>query len=169
MVGLQADRMADMATDQSAGVSFDAILEKSATGNATGIVVPPSVIEQLASGKKPPVQVTLNTYTYRTTIGVMNGNAMIPVSSEVRKAAGLSAGDKVSVTLLVDATPRSVKAPTDFAKALAAEPAAKAFFAALSNSLQRFHIDNINAAKTDETRQKRVAKSVQLFLDGKQR
>ena len=62
-----------------------------------------------------------------------------------------------------------VEVPNDFGAALAAEPTAKAFFAGLSNSLQRFHVDNINAAKTDETRQKRIAKSVQLFLDGKQR
>ena len=158
-----------MTTGKSASVSFEAVLEKAATGNATGIVVPPKVIETLASGKKPPVQVTLATYTYQTTIGAMNGNAMIPVSAEVRKASGVNAGDNVSVVLVVDSTPRTVEIPSDFAGALAAEPKASVFFAALSNSLQRFHADNINAAKTIETRQKRVAKSVQLFLDGKQR
>ena len=158
-----------MALFKLASASFEAVLEKAPTGNATGIVVPPSVIELLGAGKKPPVQVTLGTHTYRTTIGIMNGNAMIPVSADVRKAAVLAAGDTVAVTLVVDASPRLVEVPSDFDAALALEPAAKVYFAALSNSLQRFHVDNINSAKTEETRQKRVAKSVQLFLDGKQR
>ena len=77
-----------MATTKSVGVSFEAVVEKAPAGNATGIVVPPAAIEQLAGGKKPPVQVTLGTYTYRTTIGAMSGNAVIPVSAEVRKARG---------------------------------------------------------------------------------
>ena len=77
--------MTGMATDKAVGVSFEAVLEKAATGNATGIVVPTAVIEQLAGGKKPPVHVTFNKYAYQITIGAMNGNAMIPVSAEVCK------------------------------------------------------------------------------------
>ena len=77
--------MTGMATDKAVGVSFEAVLEKAATGNATGIVVPTAVIEQLAGGKKPPVHVTFNKHAYHITIGAMNGNAMIPVSAEVCK------------------------------------------------------------------------------------
>ena len=52
-----------------------------ATGNNTGIVVPDEVIEQLAAGSRPPVMVTVNGYDHRTTVGVMNGKAMISVSA----------------------------------------------------------------------------------------
>ena len=57
----------------------------------------------------------------------------------------------------------------DFAAALTAAPGARAFFDGLSNSLQRYHIDNVNGAKTDDTRQRRIEKAVALFLAGKQR
>ena len=148
---------------------FTSTLQQAPGKQATGIVVPAEVIEQLNSGKKPPVRVTVNGYDYRTTIGIMAGQAMIPVSAAIRKDAGLEAGDHVEVELVVDATPRSVEVPEDLATAFAANPTAGVFFDSLSNSLQRYHVDNINAAKTTETKQRRVENSVRLFLDGKQR
>lgn len=59
--------------------------------------------------------------------------------------------------------------PDDLRDALAADPRAQAFFGALSNSLQRFHVDTINAAKTTETRERRVQKALALFREGKKR
>ena len=56
--------------------------------------------------------------------------------------------------------------PADFAAALAADERARAFFDRLSNSMQRYHVDNINAAKSADTRQRRIDKAIALFLDG---
>jgi hypothetical protein len=140
-----------------------------ATGNNTGIVVPAEVIEQLAAGKRPPVIVTVNGYEYRNTVGVMGGRHMISISAAVRTATGLKGGDPVRVTLTVADTPPEVNVPADFAAALAAEERARAFFGQLSNSMQRYHVDNINAAKSADTRQRRIDKAIALFLDGKQR
>jgi hypothetical protein len=140
-----------------------------ATGNNTGIVVPDEVIEQLGSGRRPPVLVAVNGYEYRTTVGVMNGRAMISVSAAVRKATGLQGGDAVEVTLAVADSPREVTVPPDFADALAADKQAGAFFGGLSNSLQRYHIDIINAAKGADTRQRRIDKAIALFRAGQQR
>ena len=94
---------------------------------------------------------------------------MISISSAVRKATGLKGGDPIHVELHVADVPREVRMPADFNAALTAEPQAGEFFAQLSNSLQRYHVDNINAAKTDETRRRRVEKAVALFLEGRQR
>ena len=140
-----------------------------ATGNNTGIVVPEEVIEQLGAGKRPPLLVNLNGYEYRTTAGLMGGRHMVSVSAAVRKATGLQGGDPVQVTLTVADTPREVTVPDDLAAALAADEQAGAFFAGLSNSLQRYHVDNITAAKNADTRQRRVEKAIALFRDGKQR
>ena len=140
-----------------------------ATGNNTGIVVPEEVIEQLGAGKRPPLLVNLNGYEYRTTAGFMGGRHMVSVSAAVRKATGLQGGDPVQVTLTVADTPREVTVPDDFAAALAADEQAGTFFAGLSNSLQRYHVDNITAAKNADTRQRRVEKAIALFRDGKQR
>jgi bifunctional DNA-binding transcriptional regulator/antitoxin component of YhaV-PrlF toxin-antitoxin module len=148
-------------------VSFETTL--TATGNNTGIVVPAPLMEQLGAGKRPPVLVDINGYEYRSTVGVMRGQYMVSVSAAVRKATGLKGGDSIEVTLTVANTPREVLMPVDLERALAAQPKAQTFFAELPNSLQRYHADNINGAKTDETRQRRVDKAVALFLAGRQR
>ena len=94
---------------------------------------------------------------------------MISISAAVRNATGLKGGDPIRVTLTVADTPREVDVPADFAAALAAEEGTAAFFGKLSNSLQRYHVDNINAAKSADTRQRRIEKAIALFRDGKQR
>jgi hypothetical protein len=149
------------------GVTFETTV--AASGNNTGIVVPDDVIEQLAAGKRPPVLVNVNGYEYRSTVAVMGDKHMISISAAVRNVTGLKGGDPIRVTLSVADTPREVKVPADLAAALAADERAKAFFEKLSNSMQRYHVDNINAAKSADTRQRRIDKAIALFLDGKQR
>lgn len=140
-----------------------------ASGNNTGMVVPDEAIDQLAAGKRPSVVVNVNGYEYRNTVAVMSGRYMIGISAAIRRATGLTGGDPIRVTLTVADTPREVNVPADFAAALAADELVAAFFAKLSNSLQRYHIDNVNAAKSAETRQRRIEKAVSLFRSGKQR
>jgi hypothetical protein len=156
-----------MTVPEPKSVSFETTV--AASGNNTGIVVPDEAIDQLAAGKRPPVVVDVNGYEYRNTVAVMGGAYMIGISAAIRKATGLKGGDPISVTLTVADSPREVNVPADFAAALAADEAVGAFFAKLSNSLQRYHIDNVNAAKTAETRQRRIEKAVALFRDGRQR
>jgi len=84
-------------------------------------------------------------------------------------ALALTAGDPVRVTLTVADAPREVSVPADFAAALAASEQASAFFGTLSNSLQRYRVDAINAAKSADIRQRRIDKAIALFLEGKQR
>ncbi|HJZ37576.1 MAG TPA: YdeI/OmpD-associated family protein [Solirubrobacterales bacterium] len=151
----------------AARVEFDTVI--TATGNNTGIVVPEAVIEQLDAGRRPPVIVDLNGHEYRNTVGVMKGKHMISVSAAVREETGLRAGDPIHVTLTVADTPREVEVPDDLAAALAREPEAQKFFQGLSNSLQRYHADNVAGAKAEATRQRRIEKSIGLFLEGKKR
>jgi bifunctional DNA-binding transcriptional regulator/antitoxin component of YhaV-PrlF toxin-antitoxin module len=141
-----------------------------AVGNNTGIVVPDEVLEQLGAGRRPAVVVDLGgRHEYRTTPGVMGGRTMLPVSAAVRQASGLSGGDPVRVTLTVATGPREVEVPADLAAALAADEQAGAFFAGLSNSLQRYHADQVGSAKSPETRQRRIDKALALFREGRQR
>jgi bacteriocin resistance YdeI/OmpD-like protein/uncharacterized protein DUF1905 len=139
------------------------------SGNNTGIVVPEEAIEQLAAGKRPPVLVSVNGYEYRNTVAVMGGKHLISISAAVRKATGLTGGDPVRVILTVADTPQEVTLPAEFAAALAADEQASVFFGKLSNSMQRYHVGNITAAKTAETRQRRIDKAIALFRAGKQR
>ena len=150
-----------------ASAEFDTTV--AAAGNNTGIVVPGDAIERLGAGRRPAVVVNVNGYEYRSTVAVMGGRHMISISAAVRKETGLTGGDPIHVTLTVAQTPREVDVPGDFAAALAADPPARAFFDKLSNSLQRYHVDTINAAKTTATRQRRIEKAISLFREGKQR
>jgi hypothetical protein len=140
-----------------------------ANGNNTGIVVPDDVIERLGAGKRPPVMVDVNGHEYRSTVAVMGGRYLIGFPAAHRAATGLAGGDPIRVTLRVAETPRAVEMPSDFGAALDADEAARRFFDGLPNSLQRYHVDNVNAAKSPETRQRRINKAVTLFLDGKRR
>ena len=156
-----------MRSGQGEGVPFETML--SSNGNNTGISVPEHVIERLGYGKRPPVLVTVNGYEYRSTVAVMGGRYLIGVSAAVRAAAGLRGGDPISVTLKVADTPREVDVPPDFAAAMEESAPARQVFDGLSNSLRRYHVDNINSAKAPETRERRIAKAVACFLAGKQR
>jgi hypothetical protein len=135
----------------------------------TGIPVPDEIVEALGAGKRPKVSVTINGYTYRSSIAAMGGESMISLSAENRAGAGVAGGDEVDVELELDTAPRVVTVPPDFGAALDAEPAARRTFDALSYSNQSWHVLQIEGAKSDETRQRRIAKSVEALREGRPR
>ena len=130
---------------------------------ATGFEVPEAVVAALGKGRKPPVTVTIGDYRYRTTIASMGGRFMVPVSAEVRKGAGVQAGDEVEVQLELDTEPREVTVPEDFQSALDSEPEAKSRFEKLSYSHKRQHVMAIDDAKTAETRKRRIDKAIAML------
>lgn len=146
-------------------ISFDTVILQ--LGNNTGINVPDEVVEKLGAGKKPPVNVTVNDYTYRNTIAVMGGKFMIGVSADVRSKTGIKGGDKVKVTLELDTKPREVEVPADFQQLLNGNAKAKQFFETLSYSNKQRYVLPIGQAKTEETRQRRMEKAIIDLSEGK--
>ena len=136
---------------------------------ATGFRVPDDVVTALGSGKRPAVIVRIGSHVYRSTVAVMDGVFMVPLSAENREAAGVTAGEEVEVALELDTAPREVAVPDDFAAALDADPRARTTFDALSYSNRRFHVESIAGAKTDETRRRRIEKSVAILHEGRPR
>lgn len=134
---------------------------------ATGIQVPDKIVAGLDAGKRPAVRVTINGYTYPSTIASMGGVFMLPVSEEVRKNAGVAAGDMLDVSLELDTAPREVTVPPDFAAALKKDAKAKGFFESLSYSNKRRYVLSIEGAKTPETRQRRIEKAIGDLHAGK--
>jgi bifunctional DNA-binding transcriptional regulator/antitoxin component of YhaV-PrlF toxin-antitoxin module len=124
---------------------------------ATGLVVPPEVVEALGSGKKPAVVVTVGGHTYRSTVAPRGGQFLIPLSGENRTAAGVAAGDTVDVDVELDTEPRVVDVPADLAAALDADPDARRRFDAMSYSHQLQHVLAVTGAKAEATRERRVA------------
>jgi hypothetical protein len=142
--------------------TFTALLKQEGK-TATGIEVPPEIMAALSGGKKPALTVTLNKYVYRTTVGVMGGRSMIPVSAEHRGKAGLTAGDTVSVRVELDTEPRTVTVPDDLQAALNVNPAARAAFEKLSYSGKRQHTLSVEGTTNPETRARRVAKAIETL------
>lgn len=141
-------------------MTFSTILSQTGT-NTTGIEVPVSIVDELGGGGKPKVVVTLNGYSYRSSIAKMGGVYLIPVSADIRKETGLKGGDSIEVGLELDTAPREVVVPEDLAAALAAVPTAKAKFDTLSFSNLNRHVLSVEGAKTDETRKKRIVKAIE--------
>ncbi|MFU8945633.1 YdeI/OmpD-associated family protein [Mycetocola zhadangensis] len=131
------------------------------SGNNTGIEVPEDVVTGLGAGKRPPVTVTVNGYTYRSTIASMGGRYLIPFSSDKRAATGIAGGDPIDVEVTLDTEPRTIELPEDFSAALSAQPSALAAFGKLAPSARKAHVTNIDSAKTDATRQRRIASIVE--------
>ena len=129
--------------------------------NATGIEIPPEVIEALAAGKRPKIVVTVGGASYRSTVGVMGGHFMVGVTQEQRAKTGLKAGDPIEVTIELDTAPREVIAPSDLLAAVDAAGVREAW-EKLSYTHRKEHVRAIEEAKAPETRQRRIEKAVAM-------
>jgi hypothetical protein len=134
---------------------------------ATGIEVPDEAVAELGQGQRPPVRVTIGSYSYRTTVARLGGRFLVPLSTENRAAAGVAAGDEVEVDLELDNTPREVEVPADLAAALGQDDAALANFEALPYSHRKEWVRWVTEAKKPDTRTTRITKTVQSLHEGK--
>ncbi len=131
-------------------------------GNATGATVPDDIVNDLGGGR-PLVTITINNHTWRSRIARKNGRSLIGISRANRTAAGIEPGQRINITLELDTEPRTVHIPDDIAHALNADPTARSAFDALPYGLRRKHINDIDTAKTDSTRQRRIAKLIAVL------
>ena len=132
---------------------------------ATGLQVPDEVVTALGAGKRPPVVVTVGGHTYRTTVAPMGGAFWIPLAAEHREAAGVQAGEEVTVVVEHDAAPREVALPDDLAAAF--DDDVRARFDALAPSHRKEWVRWVEEAKKPETRAARVEKTVESIRAGK--
>lgn len=137
--------------------TFTTTVVQDDSSNATGLPVPAEAVAAMGKGKKPPVRVSLNDYTYRSTVAAYGDVFMLPLSAEHRRAAGVQAGDPVEVTIELDEEPRTVAVPDDLAAALAAQPGTADAFARLSYTLRKEYVRQVESAKAPETRARRIA------------
>jgi hypothetical protein len=135
--------------------------------SATGLVVPDEVVTALAGGKRPAVAVTVGDHTYRTTVMPMGGRFMVPLSAANRTAAGVVAGDRISVEIVRDTAPREVLVPPDLAQALGHDAEVLQFFDGLSYTHRKEWVRWIEEAKRAETRSNRVSQAIVELRQGK--
>jgi hypothetical protein len=152
--------------ERYATMRFRAIIQLSGK-TSTGISVPSEVVEGLGSGKRPPVRVTINGHSYRSTVAPMGGEFLLPVSAENRERAGVKAGDEVEVDIELDTEPRELTVPPDFKDALDRDAVASEFFDGLSRSSRQRVVLSIEGAKTAETRLRRITKAISELREGR--
>lgn len=125
--------------------------------------IPAEVVAALGGGKRPPVTITLNGHMWTSRVAIMRGRYLLGLSNANRKAAGVSIGDEVEVEVELDAEPRFVVEPDDFARALDADPAVRAVHDRLAYSHKREHVRAIVSARKPETRARRIEKVLEVL------
>ncbi|TDK85206.1 YdeI/OmpD-associated family protein [Mycolicibacterium mucogenicum] len=142
---------------------------ESAGKTATGFEVPEEIVQRLGGGGHPKVTVTVNGFTFRTSIAKMGGRFLLGVSADRRTQAGIAAGQTLDVDVVLDTEARQVDLPDDLVAALAADARARTFWDTLSHSKQSWHVHQVTSAKKAETRAARVRKSVAMLSEGRAR
>jgi uncharacterized protein YdeI (YjbR/CyaY-like superfamily) len=127
------------------------------------IRVPHEVLTTLGQRKRAPVKVTINAYTYRTTIAIYGGKSYIGVRREVREAAGVAAGDQLTVGLEYDAELRTVDLPEDLRAALQADARAAAAFEKLSYTRRKEFVEWVAGAKRADTQRRRMQQAITML------
>lgn len=114
-----------------------------------------------------PVRVTVNGHTYRSTTFRMGGIDFIPLRKSHQLAAGIDLAiashrsKKYRITIEPDTTPRTVRVPSDLARALREAGLTKAF-ASMSFTHRREHVEAVLGAKEPETRARRITKCIEM-------
>lgn len=134
---------------------------------ATGIEVPDDIVSALGSGRRPAVTITIGGHSYRTTVAVMGGRFLVPLSAENRTAAGIAAGDRVEVDIELDTAVREVELPDDLVEALRDEAEARRFFDGLAFTHRKEWARWITEAKRPETRASRIEKMLGALREGR--
>jgi hypothetical protein len=139
-------------------------------GPAAAVVLDEEQVAEIGEGaKRFPVSATVNGYTWRTSVARMGGEFLIGLSKAVRQAASVEAGDTVDVTVTLDTEVREVEVPADLAKALQTDPAAQAAFDRMAFTHRKEYARWIEEAKKPETRERRVAQTLDMVREGKTR
>ena len=139
-------------------------------GPAAAVVLDDEHVAAVGEGaKRFPVVATVNGYTWRTTVMRMRGEFLLGLNCAVRDAAGVEAGDTVAVALDLDTAPREVEVPEPLANALAEDPEARANFEQLAYTHRKEYARWIDDARRSETRQRRVARALEMLRQGKPR
>lgn len=138
-------------------------------GNTAGFWIPEEVVMSFGKGKKFPVVVTINGYTYRNTVASYDSKFAIGLSMEHREKSGLKVGDKVEVDLEYDDKPRVVEVPAELQAELEKDRKAQEFFNSLSNSHKKQYTLWIEGTKNPETKARRVAQAIEMLKEEKRK
>ncbi|PYX85115.1 MAG: hypothetical protein DMG70_04740 [Acidobacteria bacterium] len=114
---------------------------------------------------KVPVKVTINGYTWCSTVGNRGGIQYIVVNANARLHAGVKAGDVVTIILEPDTEKREIEIPVQLERGLGAKFTEK--LNRLSFTHRKEFVVWYSEAKKEETRTRRIEKMKQMLSTGK--
>ncbi len=133
----------------------------------TAIIPPFDVVKMFGTRARVPVRGTINGFPFRSSLSNMGGGHCMPVNKELREGASCKAGDTVDVVMERDEEERSVEPPPLLQAALAKSKAATANWEKMSFTNKKEIAKSILDAKQEETRQRRLAKALDILKNGK--
>jgi hypothetical protein len=139
---------------------FEAVIKEGRGGGA--FVEVPFDVKAIFGSARAKVTVTFDGIAYRGTIAPMGGVSLIGILKDIRKQIGKDVGDKVRVTVDLDAAPREVTLPDDVRAALR-KAMLDAAFEELSYTHRKEHINAIEEAKQPQTRARRIDKLIAML------
>jgi len=146
--------------------TFTATIQNAGGGGA--YVEVPFDVEEAFGSKRPKVRAMIEGIPYRSTLMRMgSGHHILGVLKAIREQTGKTFGDDVTVTVEPDTEPRLIEIPKDLTKELKKDKEAKAFFDKLSYTHQKEYVRWVEEAKREETRQNRIAKTIEMLKKGK--
>ncbi|MDE1191051.1 MAG: YdeI/OmpD-associated family protein [Arachidicoccus sp.] len=152
-------------------IRFKTIIKKFASkGEKTGwtyIEIPASFAEQLKPGYKKsfPVKGLLDSHYFSaiTLLPIGNGDFIMPLNATVRKAIRKNKGDELMIEIEEDINKYEIN--KDLMECLKEEYDAMNFFNTLAKSHRNYFSKWIDAAKTIETKSKRIARVVNALAN----
>jgi hypothetical protein len=142
---------------------FKAKLEP-ARGGGHVVVVPTDVVEDAGLKHMMRVQGTFAGTPYRSSLMSSQGALYLGVHKATIETSGTKLGATVDITLDADAAPRPTDVvPPDLQRALKASKRAHAAWQTLAPSHRREHIKHVTEAKKPETRERRIATTVETL------
>jgi hypothetical protein len=148
--------------------SIDITAELEPRGPAAAFVLSDEQVAAVGEGaRRFPAAATINGHRHRTTVTRMNGEYLFGFSKAAREAARLTVGDTVSFRLELDEAPREVEVPPALQQALDADPDAGRAYEALAYTHRKELARSVAEARRDDTRDRRVAKALELLRSGR--
>lgn len=141
-------------------IAFDGEL-LAARGGGHAIALDEAQATSLGARHMSRVAGTLNEHPFRSNVMKIGSSFLLGVHKENVDALGLAPGDTVTVVMAIDTEPRGDDTPPEILlDALREDPKAAATWEKLAPSHRREFIGHIKEAKRDETRARRVKRTI---------
>jgi hypothetical protein len=142
--------------------TFTATIQNAGGGGA--FVEVPFDVEKEFGSKRPKVKAMIEGIPYRGILTRMGSDChVLGIRKEIREQLGKTFGDALTITVEPDTEPRVIEVPAELKKAFKNEKEAKNLFEKLSYTHQKEYVKWINEAKREETRQNRIAKTIEML------